>query len=90
MLVALEIAGSVAEFISHASTSIPEPIGLGIFGMCLFIVATGIRRRESLPWAAGRAEGIRFKTEKIETSSAPHLRHERAHDVEISKELAPL
>jgi hypothetical protein len=86
MLVSSMSAGSFAEFIRHAGGSIPETLGLVIFGMTMFIVSTGIRRRESL---AKSSDSIIEKA-KVESQSPARLRGLHASDVEIPKQLASL
>jgi hypothetical protein len=63
-LVAPALAGSYGGFI--ASMSVSEPAGLVIFGICLYIVAIGIRHRESFRGKAARAKVIPLETAKIE------------------------
>ena len=70
MLVAPALAGSFGGFIDHARMSVSGPAGLMILGICLCIVAIGIRRRESLPEKAAWAKVIPLETAKIESRLA--------------------
>jgi hypothetical protein len=68
--VAPALAGSFSGFIDHVRMSVSDPAGLVILGICLCIVAIGIRFRESLPERAARAKVIPLETAKIESRLA--------------------
>jgi hypothetical protein len=90
MLVYSVFVGSFAEFIRHAGGSIPETLGLVIFGMVMFLVSTGIRRREALPRPIEQSERISFKGGKPEKRSVPTVGPLCAHNVKIPEQLASL
>lgn len=90
MLVSSAVAGSLAEFVRHAGGSIPEPLGLATFGMTMFIVSTGIRRRESFLKSPASIGEIPFEKVKVESVSPAALRPLPVNGAEIPKQLASL
>jgi hypothetical protein len=90
MVVSSVFAGSVGEFIRHTRASIPETLGLVIFGMTMFIVSTVIRRRESLAKSSNSLEKNRLVEAVLQSHSTVGLQSLHASDVEIPKQLASL
>jgi hypothetical protein len=90
MLVSSVFASSVGEFIRHTGGSIPETLGLVIFGMTMFIVSTVIRRRKSLAKPPNSLEKDPLVEAKLQSHSTVALRSLQASDVEIPKQLASL
>jgi hypothetical protein len=90
MLVSSLFAGSVGEFIRHTRASIPETLGLVVFGMTMFIVSTVIRRRESPAKSSNSVEKNPLVEAELQSHSTVGLRNLHASDVEIPKQLASL
>lgn len=65
-----ELAGPFGEFIRHVSTLISEPASLVILGICLWIVATGMRRRESALATVDGTKVILLERPRLERRSA--------------------
>jgi len=90
MLFSSAFAGLLTEFIRHTRGPMPETLGLVIFGMTMFIVSTGIRRRGSLTKSSDSIREVPL--EKTRHQSDPPARLPGLHpgDVEIPKQLASL
>jgi len=65
-LVTPELAGSFNELIRYVSTLISEPASLVLLGICLWIVATGMRRRESTLATVDGTKVIPLETARLE------------------------